>query len=59
MDLEYKIISTTTSDIFAKINVTQLTIALAKENCEVLSIQEKDESLESYFISLIGGDLHD
>lgn len=59
MDLEYKIISTTTADIFAKINVTQLTIALAKENCEVLSIQEKDESLESYFISLIGGDLHD
>lgn len=59
MDLEYKIISTTTADIFAKINVTQLTIALAKENCEVLSIQEKDESLESYFISLIEGDLHD
>ena len=59
MNLEYKIISTTTADIFAKINVTQLTIALAKENCEVLSIQEKDESLESYFISLIGGDLHD
>ena len=59
MDLEYKIISTTTADIFAKINVTQLTIALAKENCEVLSIQEKDESLESYFITLIEGDLHD
>ena len=57
--LEYKIISETTADIFAKINVTQLTMALAKEHCEVLSMQEKDESLESYYISLIGGSNHD
>ena len=55
MNLEYRIHSETTADIFAKINVTQLTIALAKENCEVLSIQENDESLESFFISLVGG----
>lgn len=55
MSLEYKIISATTADVYAKMNVTQITIALAKENCEVLSMQEKDESLESYFISLVGG----
>ena len=41
MNLEYKIISATTADVFAKINVTQLTVALAKENCEVLSMPEK------------------
>ena len=51
-----RIISATTADVFAKINVTQLTVVLAKENCEVLSMQEKDESLESYYISLVGGD---
>ncbi len=56
MKLEYKIISATTADVFAKINVTQLTVALAKENCEVMSIHEKDETLESYYISLVGGD---
>lgn len=55
MHLEYKIISETTTDIFARVNVSQLAIALAKENCEVLSMQEHDESLESYFISLVGG----
>ena len=55
MNLEYKIISATTADVYAKVNVTQLTVALAKENCEVLSMQEKDESLESYYISLVGG----
>lgn len=55
MELEYKIISNNQADIFSKINVTQLTVALAKENCEVISMQEKDESLESYYISLVGG----
>ena len=55
MKLEYKIISVTTADVYAKINVTQLTIALAKENCEVISMQEKGENLESYYISLVGG----
>lgn len=55
MKMEYKIVSETTVDIFAKVNVTQLAVALVKENCEVLSMQEKDESLESYYISLVGG----
>lgn len=59
MNLEYKIISDTIADVYAKINVTELTLALAKECCEVLSLQEKDESLESYYISLVGGGNND
>lgn len=55
MKLDYKIISWTTADIYEKANVTQLAAALAKENCEIISMQEKDESLESYYISLVGG----
>ncbi len=58
MDVEYKIISDTAADVFSKVNVTHLSAALAKENCEVLSMQEKDESLESYYISLVGGADH-
>ena len=56
MDLEYTIISGTIADVFAKVNVTELTLALVKKNCQVLSMQERDESLESYFISLVGGE---
>jgi ABC-2 type transport system ATP-binding protein len=55
MQMDYKIISQTTADVYAKANVTQLATALAKENCEILSMQEKDESLESYYLSLVGG----
>lgn len=55
MKVEYKIFSDTEADVFAKIKISQLTLELAKVNCEVISIQEKDESLESYYISLVGG----
>lgn len=55
MGYEYKILSSTEADIFAQINITRLTQALAEENCQVLSLKEKDESLESYYLSLVGG----
>ena len=55
MGIDYKVLDDRRADIYAKVNVSKLTFALAKENCEVVSIQEHDESLESYFMSLVGG----
>lgn len=55
MQIEYNILSNTKADVFAKINISKLAIALSKENCEVISMNEHDESLESYFIGLVGG----
>ena len=52
---EYKIISEKNAEIYAKVNITQLTLALNKENCEILSLEEHSESLESFYISLLGG----
>lgn len=53
--IEYTIFSNTGADVFADINVTELVLALKNANCDVLSIKERDESLESYYINLIGG----
>lgn len=55
MNVDYKVLSDTKADVFAKLHITQLTLALAKEECEIISVQERDESLESYYISLVGG----
>ena len=55
MNVEYDILSEREADAYAKINVSELTLALAKENCEVISMQERDESLESYYVSVVGG----
>ena len=59
MGLEYKILTEGKADIFAQPVISQLSAALAKENCEFLSAQERDESLESYFINLVGGGSRD
>ncbi|MBD5445170.1 MAG: ATP-binding cassette domain-containing protein [Lachnospiraceae bacterium] len=54
--MEYSVIDETHADIFDKVNITQLTLALVEEKCEVLSLTEKEESLESYYVSLVGGE---
>ena len=59
MKTEYKILSDRTADVYGKINVSLLASALAKENCEVISLRERDDSLESYYISLVGGEKHE
>lgn len=58
MDVEYKILSDTEAELYAKVNITQLAAALSKAGCEILDLHEKDESLESYFLSLVGGEQH-
>ena len=55
MNIDYKVISDKAADVFAKVNISKLAMTLAKENCEVLSMQERDESLESYYVGLVGG----
>lgn len=55
MKIDYNIISEQTADIFAKPSISELTLALLEENCEIISMQERNESLESYYVSLIGG----
>ncbi len=55
MHIEYSIIDEHTADIFAKLNVTELVNALSAEHCQVISLNEHDESLESYFVNLVGG----
>ena len=57
--LEYKVLSDEQADVFGSPNLTRLALALNEAGCEVRSAQEKDESLESYFLSLVGGERHE
>lgn len=56
---EYKVISQTQADLFGEHNISKLTIALSQEGCIVHRIYEKDETLESYYVNLVGGGRHD
>ena len=55
MKVEYSVISDTQADIYSKISVSSLVSRLSEIRCEVLSMSENDESLESYYINLVGG----
>lgn len=59
LGVEYQIRSDTQADLFAQVNVTQLTQALAREHCEVFTMTEREESLEGFFLELLGGELHE
>ena len=59
LGLEYTIRSDKESDIYGEISVTRLVMALSKEGCEILQIRKQDESLESYYMTLLGGEGHE
>ena len=56
LGLEYEIISDSEAKLYGEISVTHLTTELMNEGCELLTVSEADESLESYFIDLVGSD---
>jgi len=56
MGLPYAVAGENQVDIYQQVNVTQLVDALKEEGCQLISLKERDESLESYFINLVGGE---
>jgi len=56
--INYEIDSDNSADIFAQPVLSQLVHALDAEGCTLLTAEEHDESLESFFMSLVGGARH-
>ena len=54
----YEVISNEKIYLYHKMNITELAIALSEKNCIINKFEEKEESLESYYINLMGGDNH-
>lgn len=54
--LEYKLLGDDLVDIYGDVKISKLVLALNREHCEVLSMKEHDETLEGYYVSLVGGD---
>lgn len=54
--LDYKIKPDDTADIYSEITVTELVNALSKQNCELISVKDKDETLEGFYLNLLGGE---
>lgn len=57
--LNYKVISERKAEIYADISVSELVHALEDESCELISSSMHDESLESFYMNLLGGEAHE
>ncbi len=55
---EYRVVDDIRVDIFTDVPVTALAEAARKENCAIHSMKERDESLESFYMNLVGGERH-
>lgn len=54
-NIEYEIISDKEAKIFSDVNISRLVSAMSEFDCELISSKEHEESLESYFINIVGG----
>ncbi len=59
MNIEYEIISDTEANIYGEIPISELTLKLAEDHCFITSLHEQAETLESYYINLVGGAGHE
>lgn len=59
LNLDYRITGKNTAEIYDDITVTSLSDASKEEGCAIISMKRSDESLESFFMNLVGGDAND
>ena len=56
LGIEYSILSEDTADVYSTMKFSDIAAAFAAENCDIISMEEHDESLESFYMSLLGGE---
>ena len=59
LGLAYTVLSDREADVYGDTSVTDLTLTLRAAGCDLLTVSEKNETLESYYIDLLGGERHD
>ena len=57
-NMDYSVVDDRAVDIYGEVNISQLVDALNQEHSQLLSLKERDETLESYYINLVGGERH-
>ena len=58
MHMTYRVTGDNTAEIYDSVSVSPLSDAAKQENCTILSLHEQEESLESFYLNVIGGGDH-
>ena len=54
--IEYRLAGEGEVDVYGEGNLTQLILDLSQAGCQVTGLHQRDESLESYYMNLVGGE---
>ncbi|MDE6604588.1 MAG: ATP-binding cassette domain-containing protein [Clostridia bacterium] len=58
-NLQYKLTSPTEGELYGEISISALSDILKSRGITLIRVNEKDETLESYYINLLGGEVND
>lgn len=58
MGVPYSVVDASRADIYSDVEITRLVGLLEKQGCILCSLRERDESLESFYMDLVGGERH-
>lgn len=58
-NISYEVVDNKTINIYGNVNISKIVLELSKNKCEIEKIHETEESLENYYINLIGGEYNE
>jgi ABC-2 type transport system ATP-binding protein len=53
--LDYKVVDSNTADVYAELTFSDVAKDFEQAGCKIINMQERDESLEAFYLSLLGG----
>ena len=56
LDIDYKIVDETIADVFTDMAFSEMAKIFEKEGCTIYTMEEHDESLEAFYLALLGGE---
>ena len=57
-NIEYKISDSNTADVYAELVFSEMAKECDKAGCTIINMEEHDESLEAFYLSLLGGEVN-
>lgn len=59
LGIEYRIVDHTRAEIYGEIPISEIVMKLSEDGCQIKSIRNEDETLETFYINLLGGGNHE
>lgn len=59
LGIEYRIVDHSHAEIYGETPISEIVVKLAESGCQIKNIHNQDETLETFYINLLGGGKHE